>query len=52
MHFMALMNCGKEIIFRFQNKGKKSFSLSKSYKLYESIFKFFKRSYHNGELYR
>ena len=28
MHFMALMNCGKEIIFRFQNKGKKSFSYS------------------------
>ena len=26
MHFMSLMNCGKEIIFRFQNKGKKSIS--------------------------
>ena len=26
MHFMSLINCGKEIIFRFQNKGKKSCS--------------------------
>ena len=26
MHFMSLMNCGKEVIFRFQNKGKKSYS--------------------------
>ena len=29
MHFMSLANCGKEIIFRFNNKGKKSLTYDK-----------------------
>ena len=24
MHFMSLLNCGKEVLFRFENKGRKS----------------------------
>ena len=38
MHFMSLMNCGKEILYRFQNQGKKSCSYTHRWSKTHFIF--------------
>ena len=38
MHFFSLANCGKEVLFRFQNKGKKSVSYTQRWSNTHFIF--------------
>ena len=38
MHFFSLANCGKEVLFRFQNKGKKSISYTQRWSNTHFIF--------------